>query len=67
MRTSFTLKEPLISVTDNEVEIKFLCQVVETFNLPLKSNIDIFHKRSLLWLHRVKRHWTFQCPKSFIC
>ena len=45
MRTSFTLKEPLISVTDNEVEIKFLHQVVKRFNWPLRSNIDIVHKR----------------------
>ena len=45
-----------LSVTDNEVEIKFLCQVVETFNWPMRSNIDIVQKRILLWLHRAKRH-----------
>ena len=36
----------VLRVTDTEVEIKFLCQVVETFNWPLRNNIDIIdHKR----------------------
>lgn len=36
-----------IKVTDNEVEIKFLHQVVKTFNWPLRSDIDIFNKRRI--------------------
>ena len=34
-----------LRVTDDEVEIKFLRQVVETFNWPLRSNIDIVNRR----------------------
>ena len=45
MTLNFTLEEPALRVTDNEVEIKFLHQVVKTFNWPLGSNIDIVHKR----------------------
>ena len=30
-----------LRVTDDEVEIKFLHRVVETFNWPLRSNTDI--------------------------
>ena len=44
MTLNFTLEEPALRVTDNEVEIKFLHQVVKTFNWPLGSNIDIVHK-----------------------
>ena len=39
----------VLRVTD-EVEIKFLCQVVETFNWPLRNNIDIIdHKRRVFY------------------
>ena len=34
-----------LKVTDDEVEIQFLHQVVETFNWPLRSNIDIVNRR----------------------
>ena len=33
----------------NEVEIKFLHQVVETFNWPLRSNIDIVNRRRVFY------------------
>ena len=45
MTLNFTLEELALRVTDNEVEIKFLHQVVKTFSWPLGSNIDIVHKR----------------------
>ena len=44
MTLNSTLEEPL-RVTDNEVEIKFLHQVVKIFNWPLRSNVDIVHNR----------------------
>ena len=49
MTLNFTLEELALRVTDNEVEIKFLHQVVKTFNWPLRSNIDIFHKRRVFY------------------
>ena len=57
MRPSFTLEE---------VEIKFLCQVVETFNWPLRSNIDIVHKTRVFYDSIELKHWTFQYSKSVI-
>ena len=57
MKPSFTLEE---------VEIKFLCQVVETFNWPLRSSIDIVHKRRVFYGSIELKHWTFQCSKSVI-
>ena len=41
LRPSFTLEESLGLLILTEVETKFLCQVVETFNWPLRSNIGI--------------------------
>ena len=34
-----------LRVIDNEVEIKFLHQVVKKFHWPLRSNIDIVHNK----------------------
>ena len=38
-----------LKVTDDEVEIQFLHQVVETFNWPLRSNIDIVNRRRVFY------------------
>ena len=56
----------LLSEIQEEVEIKFLCQVVETFNWPLRSNIDIVHKTRVFYDSIELKHWTFQCSKSVI-
>ena len=47
-----------LRVTDNKDEIKFLHQVVKTFNWPLRSNIDIVHNRRVFYtsLQRAERH-----------
>ena len=55
-----------LRVTDNKDEIKFLHQVVKTFNWPLRSNIDIVHNRRVFSKELKGTVRTFQCFKSFM-